>query len=85
MKERTVTHILQREKIQDIKIEGREGEHFYYRTLKKAICGRAGYFGYGRSIPKFYPNTCKHCIQAQITTHNRRLPDRDRRRIERRS
>ncbi len=78
MKERTVTHILQRKKIQ-------EGEHFYSKTIYEALCGRAANIGYKHGIPKFYPDTCKHCIQAQITTYNRRLLGRDRRQKERRN
>ena len=53
--------------------------------LNKTLCDRKATVGYQHKIRNFYPNTCKHCIQAQITTYNRRLPDRDRRRIERRS
>ncbi len=54
-------------------------------VLRKSLCGREnGPFAYKNRIRNFYPNTCKHCIKAQITTYDRRKPDRDKRQTERR-
>ena len=75
MKERIVVHIL----LHKPYLDG------VYTTFYKSICGRKASLAYKDRIPKFYSDTCKHCIQAQITTYNRRLPDRDRRQKERRS
>ncbi|KKM80271.1 hypothetical protein LCGC14_1341510 [marine sediment metagenome] len=75
MKERTVTHILLRKPL----------PNGGYITFRKSLCGRAAITAYRDRIPRFYLGTCKHCIQAQITTHNRRLPGRDQRWEERRS